>query len=160
MAKRDERVLDFVREQLRKQSGLGSRDLYEMTKEAHPAIAELTRPQFHGSYYLAAKRDLAPRKDGGKPDRQKAAPARKQAKKGKQAPSRKAAPQPEAERAKPAPTPERGDAERGDATERERVRKVFLEFAQNFAEAESRAEIVKVLHGVDSYVDRVLERGR
>ena len=163
MAKRDERVLDFVREQLRKQSDLGSRDLYEMTKEAHPAIVELTRPQFHGRYYLAAKRDLAPRKDGGKPNRQKAAraaPARKQAKKGKQAPSRKAAPQPEAERAEPPRTPERGNAERGDATERERIRMVFLEFAQDFAEAESRAEIVKVLHGVNKYVDRVLERSR
>ena len=163
MAKYDEQVLDFVRDQLRRQSDLGSRDLYEMTKETHPGVAELTRPQFHGRYYLAAKRDLAPAKDGRKPNRQKAAPARKQAQKGKKkrSQSRSAAPQPEAQSTEPARTPKQDSAtERDNATKRERIRVAFLDFAQDFAEAESRAEIVKVLNKVDDYVDRVLEPSR
>jgi hypothetical protein len=41
--------------------------------------------------------------------------------------------------------------------DRDRVRTVFLEFARDFSQAESRSEIVQVLSTLDEYVDRVLK---
>ncbi len=37
------------------------------------------------------------------------------------------------------------------------VRQVFLQFATDIAAAEERKDLVKVLAGVDQYVDQVLE---
>jgi hypothetical protein len=39
---------------------------------------------------------------------------------------------------------------------REAMRKVFLEFAKDLSQAESRAAIVEVVSGLDRYVDRAL----
>lgn len=44
----------------------------------------------------------------------------------------------------------------GDNGTRESMRKVFLEFAQDLSQAESRAAIVEVVSGLDRYVDRAL----
>lgn len=44
----------------------------------------------------------------------------------------------------------------GDNGKREAMRKVFLEFARDLSQAESRAAIVEVVSGLDRYVDRAL----
>jgi hypothetical protein len=43
---------------------------------------------------------------------------------------------------------------------REQVRAVFLQFARDFSEAESRTEIVQVLSKLDEYVDQVVQGAR
>ena len=44
-----------------------------------------------------------------------------------------------------------------DGARREKIRELFLDFASDLTSAEQRSELVKVLAGVDSYVDRVIE---
>lgn len=44
-----------------------------------------------------------------------------------------------------------------DGVQREKVRKIFLDFASDLASAEQRSELVKVLAGVDRYVDQVVK---
>lgn len=148
MAASNTEVLDFVRTTISEQPGIGTRDLYRMASEAYPSVAELTPQQFHGRYFLTAKRALAPRGEAGrtprprkKSTRAKQTAPRKQGKRGAAA----AAPA-EAERQRPG----------GAAASREQVRAVFLQFARDFAGAESRSDIVRVMSKVDDYVDQVV----
>ncbi|HKJ01215.1 MAG TPA: hypothetical protein VJ997_02135, partial [Longimicrobiales bacterium] len=58
-------------------------------------------------------------------------------------------------RRKAAPPRARAKADRAPA--REAVRASFLKFAQDLAAADARKDVVKVVAGVDRYVDEVLK---
>lgn len=126
--------MDMVRQEVARDPGVALDVLFDRAKEIDPAVAELTTRQFHARYPLQVKRDRA-REEG---------------------PARTAAKRTRSKRSGGAPVrtpPRKAAADRG--FDRDAVRNLFLEFASDFAEAESRQEIVRVLSGIDGYVDRV-----
>lgn len=147
MAERNEQVLDRVRQELNKNPGLGSRELYEIAMGVDAAIAENSLQQFHARYVLPIKRERAaqgegrPREGGGQ----------------RRSRSRRASSKTEAA---PGPSPQEAPARRrrrrGAGADRDQVRAVFMQFARDFANAESRGEIVQILSDVDRYVDQVV----
>ena len=141
MAQRNDQVLDRVRKELTDKPDLGSRELFAMAQEMDESIGEQTMQQFHARYVLPIKREQSRARGGG---------AAKRGAKRKRAPARAAA--------KKAGSGERG-TRRAQSTagvsDRDRVRGVLLEFARDFAAAESRSDIVTVLSRVDDYVDRI-----
>lgn len=147
MAERNEKVLQRVRDELGKNPKLGSRELYEMAQEADKEIGQDTLQQFHARYVLPIKREQSGSKGGRK------------ARRGKKAPRRGRATATTSE--KNGPRARGGKRTTGQAAgaERDRVRGVLLEFARDFADAESRSELVQVLSRVDDYVDRIATNG-
>lgn len=134
MADRNEAVMEMVRSELERDPGVSNAVLREKATKIDPAVAEMPTRRFNALYPLQVKRALNP--GGGR----KAKRGRKRAAK--------------AGRAESAPAPKR--AERAaPASDRDAIRGVFLDFASDFAKAESRQEIVGVLSSVDAYVDRV-----
>ena len=51
-------------------------------------------------------------------------------------------------------------ARRGPDSNRDAVRKILLDFAGDLSGAEERKDLVRVLAGVDGYVDRVIKAAR
>lgn len=148
MAAEKEEVLEFVRSTLDEQPGVGTRELYRMAGERFPSVAELTPQQFHGRYFLTVKRERKPRGEEGatRSPRKKSTRARKSASRKQTKRGARAATEPAAE-----PRPQSTAA-----PSREQVRAVFLQFARDFASAESRTDIVQVLSKVDDYVNQVV----
>jgi hypothetical protein len=145
MADRNEKVFERVRQELGKNGKLGSRQLYEMAKGWDSSIAGDTLQQFHARYVLPIKREESAS------SRAKGRGGRKAAGGGRQAaPSTASAPKPPSGR-------QRGGRRRKveAGSDRERIRAVLLEFARDFAEAESRSDIVQVVSRVDDYVERI-----
>lgn len=153
MAEQNEKVLERVRQELSKNAKLGSRELYEMARGWDQSVGEQTLQQFHARYVLPIKREQTAKAKGkqagkaagtGRRGRSTAAAAEKSA-----APA--AAPRGRrTRRAAAAPT-----AGEGGGADRDRVRAVLLEFARDFAKAESKTEIVQVMSRIDEYVDRI-----
>jgi hypothetical protein len=184
MAQRNEQVQNRVREEMTRQPNLGSRELFEIVKDMDPSLEGRPLASFHASYVLPVKREQAASRAqaGAQADEPKHARPRKQTqRRGKQAAEDTAA---EAEPSPAAPTKSRKQARKtsaasaaseraggqepaaqaqaggqGPAGGREKIRAVFMEFAREFAEAESRTEIVQVLSKVDEYVERVVAQG-
>lgn len=142
MAETNTKVMDRVAAELEKDPGMGLESLYARAKEVDPSIGELSLRQFHARYPLQVKR----------------AKARAEGRGSKRSAQKKRGSKPAAESA---PSTERRprrssqSAGSGQEIDREKVRALFLEFASDFAAAESRAEIVNVLGSVDSYVNRI-----
>lgn len=142
MAQRNDQVLDRVRKELTDKPDLGSRELFTMAQEMDETIGEQSMQQFHARYVLPIKREQSrargggASKRGGKPKRARRAAAAAKPASGEVGSKRA-----------------RSTAESSD---RDRVRGVLLEFARDFAGAESRSDIVKVLSRVDEYVDRIV----
>lgn len=161
MAEQNEQVLDLVRRELEHEPELGSVELYRRAQEADSSIREITRQQFHGRYVLPIKRERAAARGGDRPQdggkgssRRQKAPAgstggRSRSRSGRNAQGAQT----------PAPAGGEATSEHG-AMDRDRIRGVFLRFAREFAEAESRAEIVQVLSRVDEYVDQIVAETR
>jgi hypothetical protein len=146
MAERNEQVLDRVRQELNKNPGLGSRELYEIAMGVDASIAENSLQQFHARYVLPIKRERAAqgegraREGGGQRRGKKRSPAKA-----------------EAAAAEPSPqAPARRRRRRGGGADRDQVRSIFMQFARDFATAETRGEIVQILSDVDRYVDQVV----
>jgi hypothetical protein len=118
----------LVENALKKNPDVSVPELYEAAKKVSPSVRRLSRRQFHARYPLQIKR----RKAQGT-----AAP---------RARARKAA----------AKTPRRG-REKAPESQRDAVRQVFLQFASDMAAADDRKDLVKVLAGVDRYVDQVVK---
>jgi hypothetical protein len=137
LADRNEDVMNMVRSELEKDPKIGLESLYARAKAVDSSVGELSLRQFHARYPLQIKRGKA-RAEGKKPTRS----ARK----------KRASRQASESQAASAPRARRGS---GQDVDREKLRSLFLEFASEFAEAESRTEIVRVIGSVDSYVDRV-----
>lgn len=154
MAANNAEVLDFVRSTITEQPGIGTRDLYRMASEAFPQVGELTPQQFHGRYFLTAKRALAPKGEGTTP--------KKPRKKSTRAAKKTAAPRQgkrAARTSEATPAAAEAQPQAVQAPSRDKVRSVFLKFARDFASAESRTDIVAVMSKVDDYVDQVVGHG-
>lgn len=129
MAKTDEKVMAFVRETLDRSPRIKLDELFDRAKEMSAGVAELGKREFNARYPLQVKRRLAlaSRPEGSGKKRSSGSSR-----------SRRAA------------------AAKGDAS-RMAVREVLLRFATDLAGAEERKDLVKVLAGVDRYVDDVLK---
>jgi hypothetical protein len=146
MADRNQKIFDRVRQELAKNGKLGSRQLYEMAKGWDQSIGQDSLQQFHARYVLPIKRQDSSSKGKGRAGRQGAAGTGRQGKAA--ADSQKA----------PAARQRDGRSRGGKAaagSERDRIRSVLLEFARDFADAESRSDIVQVVSRVDDYVNRI-----
>jgi hypothetical protein len=138
VAKTDEKVMRMVEQELAKNPEASVDDLFDKAKGLNSGIARMTRRQFHARYPLQVKR----RAGAGKRKR-KAAKARKGGKK--------------AAAAKGVKTrgPGRARAAQGDG--RDAVRQVLLRLAQEAASADTPSALVKLIVGVDRYVDDVMK---
>jgi hypothetical protein len=163
----------MVEKEVRKNPGVNSSDLFEKAKNLAAGLGELTLRQFHARYPLQVKRRMALARSasagGAKPKRSKGRGGTKKAtsKKAasKKAASKKAAPKKSA--AKKAKSRKRPGARRArkaqptatgaQAVSRDHVRQVLLKFASDVSAAEARKDLVKVVAGVDRYVDDVLK---
>jgi hypothetical protein len=126
----DEKVMKFVEDTLEKSPGIQLEELFQRTKEFSSSMGKLTKRQFNARYPLQVKRRraLAAKRKGGVGPK-KAGPGRRSSRK-VSVPS---------------------------AAPRDLVRAVLLQFATDIAAAEERKDLVKVLAGVDHYVDEVLK---
>ena len=141
MAERNEKVYDRVRQELEKGSKAGSRELYEMAQQVDKSIGQDSLQQFHARYVLPVKRAQARANGGGKKRG-----GRKSKAEGKQSTgSRKAG--------RPRRTA-RQKAEKA-GSDREHIRAVLLQFAQDFSAAENTSDIVRVMARVDDYVEQI-----
>ena len=125
----DQKVMRYVEDVLKKSPDITLDDLYQRTVKIHASVGQLNKRQFNGRYPLQVKRRRALEARGSAPASKKEAPTR--------VPRRR----------RPVPSGE----------PREVVRQVLLGFAMDIAAAEQRKDLVKVLAGVDRYVDQVLE---
>jgi hypothetical protein len=130
MAEVDEKVMKFVEETLKKSPDLALEEIFQRAKSVSPSVAELSKRQFNARYPLQVKRRKA---QAAKPKRstgKRAAALRTRTQRTRKGPAR---------------------------DPRDNVRKVFLRFATDIAAAEERKDLVKVVAGVDWYVDQVLK---
>jgi len=127
----DEKAMKFVEETLKKSPMIELDELFQRTKKVSSPIRRLSKRQFNARYPLQVKRRRA-----------LAARARSTGKK-------KAAPLPNGRKPR---KPRVQSSETRDV-----VRQVLLQFAADIAAAEERKDLVKVVAGVDRYVDRVLK---
>ena len=144
MAERNQKVFDRVRQELTKNTNLGSRDLYEIAKKVDESINGETLQQFHARYVLPLRREQS-RAAGGSSGA---------AKKARKSTRRKAA-----EDARPVKQRRVSKALRSAQAamqERQRARAVLLRFAQEFAMAETKPEIIKVMGRLDDYVEQLV----
>ncbi|MBT8398512.1 MAG: hypothetical protein HKO65_18340 [Gemmatimonadetes bacterium] len=126
----DEKVMKFVEDALKRNPKIQLEDLFERTKKFKSSIGRLSKRQFNSRYPLQVKRRRA-----------LAAKARAGAKKeGTSSAGR---------------TPRKSRTR--SVEPRDRVRQVFLQFATDIAAAEERKDLVRVLAGVDNYVDQVMK---
>lgn len=140
MANRNERVMDVVVRELEKDPEAQLETLYARAKEVDPSIGDLSLRQFHARYPLQAKR----RRASGQPKKQ-ASRRKKKAQTGEPQKS---------------PRKARRSASQDGGPDREALRALFLEFATEFAAADTRSQIVRVISSVDGYVERVRKLAR
>ncbi len=126
----DEKVMKFVEDTLKKSPKIQLEELFLRTKKFKSSIGRLSKRQFNARYPLQVKRRraLAAKARGG---------GRKRA-------------------ASPIPRSSRKTTMRSTEP-RDKVRQVFLQFATDIAAAEERKDLVRVLAGVDTYVDQVMK---
>lgn len=124
----DEKVMKFVEDLLKKTPDIQNSELFDRAKKAHSSMRKLSPRQFNARYPLQVKRRRALAVRGAGGGRKKA-------------------PSPGRRRLTPIPP--------GDP--RDVVRHVLLQFATDITAAEERKDLVKVLAGVDFYVDQVLK---
>jgi hypothetical protein len=143
-----ERIMEFVEAELKKDPGLGSRELFERAKKISRSISSLSVRQFHARYPLVVKRRMA----AGKPKSDRSTKARqsKPAGKAKGARRRKAT-------ARGSAPARRATSTRGP--NRDAIREVLLDFARNLSTAESQTETIKVMSGLEKCIDRIIAAG-
>ncbi len=151
MANVDAKAMAMVERELEKNPDLGSSDLFEKVKAKHASVADLSVRQFHARYPLQVKRRKGAaagskkRSASKKKSSTKAAPRKRSAK--------KSAPKKTATRRSRKRTP----APPAPRNTREAVRGALMRFATELASVEAKADVVKVLAGVDRYVDEVID---
>ena len=150
MAATDEKVMRLVERELLKAPGASVGDLFEKAKKASRAIGSLSLRQFHARYPLQVKRRANKAGGRGRPTAKKVAKAKAAPRRAKAAPKRtKAVPRRVVRRvARKVAAP---------AANRDAVRNVFLNFATDLAGADGTKNVVKVVAGVDRYVDQVIK---
>ncbi len=130
MAEVEERVMKFVEDALKKSPKIQLDELFEQAKKVSASVGRLTKRQFNARYPLQVKRRRAQATRTEAPPRKRAPGARSRSAKAK------------------------GLDLSGS---RDEVRRILLQFATDIAAADERKDLVKVLAGVDNYVDRVLK---
>ena len=159
MADRNEQVLARVREELSRNPDLGTKELFRRAQEVDASIAELTQQQFQGRYVLPVTRERAAARRDTEAGSQPSARASKRRTASPQRRSTRAE-RPETSRTTAKPGAESDAVPEGRLASRVAIRGVFLQFAREFAEAESRSEIVQVLSRVDDYVEQIVGKAR
>ncbi len=142
MAERNEKIYERVLQELEKNPSLGSKELYAILRDADKAAGKDTLQQFHARYVLPAKKAVRKPESDGQPA-PRARRRRTKAARNGQAPA--AVEQPA----------RRGRRSRRQEPDRDRIRQLLLQFAQDLTDAESRSNLVQVLGRVDSYVDKI-----
>lgn len=126
----DQKAMKFVEDTLKKSPKIELDELFQRTKKVSSSIGLLSKRQFNARYPLQVKRRRALATRGKGAGRKKAAPP--QGRPPRKPPVQSSAP-------------------------RDMVRQVFLRFATDITAAEERKDLVKVLAGVDQYVDQVFK---
>jgi hypothetical protein len=143
----NDRVMAMIEKEIQANPDISNDDLRSKAEKLDDAVARMSARQFNATYPLQVKRRLRPRRRGGR----KAAKAAKRGRKAGSAGSggRK--------RGRP-PKASAGVARGGgrDASARDRVRTVLVAFASDLASADG-AGLVRVIAGVDGYVERVMK---
>ncbi|MSR35223.1 MAG: hypothetical protein EXR95_01090 [Gemmatimonadetes bacterium] len=134
MAKTDEKVMLMVEQELAKNPEASVDELFDKAKRLNSGIARMTRRQFHARYPLQVKRRQGAGKRGRKGTKGKKAAAAKGVK---------------------TRGPGRARAAQGDG--RDAVRQVLLRLAEQAASADTPSALVKLIVGVDRYVDDVMK---
>lgn len=132
MATTSDRVMNLVRAELDANPEVKTGELFEKAKRMEPSLGMLTIRQFHARYPLQIKRKLAqgrPRKKAK--DKAASGSGRVRGRRGRRA--------------------------RAELAGRDDVRSILLQFAGEIAAAEGKVDVVKVIGGIDGYVDRVIE---
>lgn len=140
MANADDKVMAAVESALKKNPDATVDELFDMAKGINSSVGKLSKRQFHARYPLQVKR-----RSGGS-----AKPKKKKAGRKKAAASAASAPRRTRSRARKA-------APAANGSTRDSVRGIFLRFASDLAAAEARKDVVKVVAGVDRYVNDVLK---
>lgn len=162
MAAKNERVMEMVRREVRKNPDVPSQELFDKAKKMDSGIGRLDIRQFHASYPLQVKR-LLKKSAGGRRGAKRAAPARR----GPGRPRKTRAPAKAA--AKTAKKTPAGRRRRTAATKaaagttttsarggRDTVRSILIKFAGEVAAADQKADVVQVIGSMDRYVDQVM----
>lgn len=146
MANTADAVMAMVEEELKKNPSVSSEELFQKAKQLDESISQLNIRQFHARYPLQVKRRAAAAK---KPAKAAAAQAKPK--------SRRAAEPAQRQRQRRGPGRPRAAArvQAAAGADREAIRTVLLQFAEAVASAEDAGELVKIIGGVDRYVDRV-----
>lgn len=147
MAKTDEQVMDLVKAELQKNPDIKSSALFEIAKSAVPSIGKLSVRQFHARYPLQIKRDKAFASGG----------ARKAARGGARKAKSRAGRSKAASTTKPAKKTAAAPVAPTGGVDRDRIRQAFMRFAADLSAAEARKDLVKVIAGVDRYVDEAVK---
>jgi hypothetical protein len=129
MAKNEERVMQFVEAELERNPEVATSDLFEKAKKVDTGLSKLSLRQFNARFPLQVKR----RKSLATPGK---APRKGRARAGGTT---------------------RGGGRRASQNRRDAMREVFLRFASDLAGAEERKDVVRVLAGVEAYVDEGLK---
>ena len=138
----NDRVMAMIEKEIQANPDISNEDLRVKAEKMDDAIARMSARQFNATYPLQVKRRMRPRRRGGRKAAKAAQRGRNRAGGGK--------------RGRPAGS---GGSTRGavrGASERDRVRAVLVAFASDLASADG-AGLVRVIAGVDGYVDRVLK---
>lgn len=144
MAERNQKISDRVRLELGKNDTLGSRQLYEIAKKVDESIGKDTLQQFHARYVLPIRREESRRAGGG-------AAARTSRRGGRRKKAAEAAKPQRAKRTSKAVV-----SIEALMQNRQRARTILLQFAQEFATAETKPEIIEVMGRLDNYVDQIV----
>lgn len=145
-SERNPEIIERVREKLEKYPELKSRQLYDMAVRLDTSLATLGLRSFHARYVLPIMRERARAEGRIKPraPRKKRVAAKTAAATAAGASDQKAA---------------RTRSSRGPSSdEHARVRAILLRFARDVAAAESRADIVDLIGGIDAVAAAILER--
>lgn len=127
---KSEKVMEMVRKELEKDPAISNESLYQKATDVDSSVKKLTLRQFHARYPLQIKRQ---RGSGRK-------------RRGKKRSGRR--------RTTRASSGNRS-ASAGGAVDRGKVRDILLKFAGEVSAAEDKADLIEVLGGLDSYVDRL-----
>ena len=127
MAKTDDKVMKFVEDELKKNPDVDVKDLYERAKKIKSGGVSKLSLRQFNARYPLQVKRRQSQKSGKRSTRRKRSTSRKT-----KAPS-------------------------SDGKSRDAVRETLLRFAGEVAGAEHRKDLVKVLAGVDKYVDEVIK---
>lgn len=161
MANTDEKVMEMVMDELRKEPDIETSALHDRVKSVFPHIGKLTLRQFNARYPLQIKRRQT--MQGGKKQTpkktRKTRKTRKTNKAAKTESTTKAAKKTRTSktrktRKRSGPRSRRAAAPA--ASGRDAVRHVLLGFAADLSAADDRSDVVRVLADVDGYVDRLM----